>query len=134
MIKDIQFKRVEDIAVAVAPGKDDGQEEVWVVYLLNMKDKAITGVLVNSKGYGTLDGKEVKTSSLRQFFDEIGSGDYVKLEIMPEKYRALSNQFWVSFWLDGFLYDKQFVFVTDSIVQENFTFIPILNKKGVMIR
>jgi hypothetical protein len=133
MIKDIPFKKVQDIAVAVSPRADE-EGEVWVVYLVNMKDRAISGVLVNSKGYGTVDGKQVKTSSLRQFFDKIEGKDFVTLEILPEKLIGIANQFWVSFWLDGFLYDKQFVFVSESIVKDNLTNIPVLNKKGVMIR
>jgi len=133
MIKDIPFKKVKDVAVAVAPRADE-KGEVWVVYLVNMKDHAISGVLVNSKGYGTLDGKQVTTSSLRQFFERINGRDFVTLEILPEQLTAIANQFWVSFWLDGFLYDKQFVFVTESIIKDNLTDIPVLNKKGVMIR
>ncbi len=133
MIKDIQFKKVEDIAVAVAPRADESGE-VWVVYLVNMKDNAISGVLVNSKGYGTHEGKQVKTSSLRQFFDKIEGRDFVQLEILPEQLIGLSNQFWVSFWQDGILYDKQYVFVTESIVKGNLVDIPVLNKRGVMIR
>lgn len=133
MIKDIPFKKMEDIAVAVAP-REDEDGEVWVVYLVNMKDCAITGVLVNSKGYGTLDGRKVKTSSLRHFFEKIDGRDYVTIEILPERLTGIANQFWVSFWQDGFLYDKQFVFVTESIIKDNLTDIPVLNKKGVMIR
>lgn len=133
MIKDIQFKKVEDIAVAVSPQKDDGGE-VWVVYLVNMKDRAIDGVLVNSKGYGTLDGKEVKTSSLRQFFDKIEGKDFVQVEILPEQLIGLSNQFWVSFWQDGVLYDKRYEFVTESIIKDNLVDIPVLNRRGVMIK
>ncbi len=133
MIKDIQFKKVEDIAVAVAKGTGE-EAGSWFVYLINMKDNAIQGVLVNSKGYGTLEGKPVETSSLRQFFDRIDGNDYVKLELLPEKLTGLSNQFWVSFWEDGFLYDKKYVFVTESIIENNFTNIPVLNKRGVMIR
>ena len=133
MIKDIPFKKVEDVAVAVAPRMDE-KGEAWVVYLVNMKNRAINGVLVNSKGYGMLDGKQVKTSSLRQFFDKIDGRDYVTIEILPEQLTGIANQFWVSFWLDGFLYDKQFVFVTESIIKDNLTDIPVLNKKGVMIK
>lgn len=133
MIKDIPFNKVEDIAVAVAPSAEGGSND-WIVYLVNMKDHPIDGVLINSKGYGTLDGKEVKTSSLRQFFDKIEGRDYVQIEILPEQLIGLSNQFWVSFWQDGILYDKQYVFVTESIVQGNLIDIPVLNRKGVMIK
>src|SRR5688500_15048965 len=128
MIIDIQLKKVEDIAMAVAPREEDSNE-VWVVYLVNMKDRPIDGVLINSKGYGVLDGKEVKTSSLRQFFDKIEGRDFVQIEILPEQLIGLSNQFWVSFWQDGVLYDKQYIFVTESIVKDNLIDIPVLNKK-----
>ncbi len=133
MIKDIDFKKVEDIAVAVAPRNDEKGEE-WIVYLLNMKDADITNVLVNSKGYGTVEGKNVVTSSLRQYFEKIGAKQYVPLEILPEQLLGLANQFWISFWLDGNLYDKKYVFVTESIIENNFTNIPVLNKRGVMIK
>jgi len=32
------------------------------------------------------------------------------------------------------MYDKKYVFVPESITEENFTHVPVLNKKGVMIR
>ena len=133
MIKDIEFKKVKDIAIAVAPTSESGTE-VWKVYLVNLKDRAIDSVLVHSEGYGTLEGKQVKTSSLRQFFEKIKGREYVVLEILPEKLKSLSNQFWISFWFDGFLYDKKYVFVTESIVEHNFTYIPVLEQKGVMIK
>src|SRR5688572_693521 len=97
MIKDIPFRKVENIAVAVAPKKDEGGE-IWTVYLINMKEHAITGVLVNSRGYGLKDGKHVTTSSLRQFFEKIDGRDYVALEILPDQLLGIANQFWISFW------------------------------------
>ncbi|MDZ4846017.1 MAG: hypothetical protein SH857_10760 [Chitinophagales bacterium] len=133
MIKDIPFNKVEDIAVAVAPSTE-GDNAEWVVYLVNMKDRPIDSVLINSKGYGTVEGKEVKTSSLRQFFDKIEGRDFVQIEILPEQLIGLSNQFWVSFWQDGILYDKQYIFVTESLVKDNLINIPVLNRRGVMIK
>ena len=57
MIKDIPFERVEDIALAVVPDSVESGEEEWHVYLVNMKPDAIDGVLVSSKGYGSIEGK-----------------------------------------------------------------------------
>ena len=133
MIKDIQFNKVEDIAVAVAPQTEEGSD-TWVVHLVNMKDRPIDGVLINSKGYGVVEGKEVKTSSLRQFFDKIEGRNFVQIEILPEQLIGLSNQFCVSFWQDGILYDKQYIFVTESLVKDNLIDIPVLNRRGVMIK
>ncbi len=47
MIKDIILERVEDVAVAIIPEIDDLGEEEWIVYLLNMKEKQIDGVLIS---------------------------------------------------------------------------------------
>jgi hypothetical protein len=32
------------------------------------------------------------------------------------------------------MYDKKYIFLPESIKQENFTMVPVLNKRGVMIR
>ena len=133
MIRDIPFKKVEDIAIAVAPSIEQ-DEEIWRVYLVNMKDEPIEKVLVNSRGYGTIEGKQVQTSSLRQFFEQVDAKTYVVLEVLPDELKGISNQFWVSFWHEGFLYDKKYVFVTESLKENYFTKVPILNRNGVMIK
>jgi hypothetical protein len=132
--KDIVFERVEDVAVAVIPETDEKGEEEWIVYLLNMKEQQIDGVLISSKGYGNLDGKNVKTSTLRQFFEKISAHDFVKVEWIDKRLFGINNEFWVSFWYQGTLFDKRYVFVTESIVENNFTEIPMIGKRGVMIK
>jgi hypothetical protein len=52
---------------------------------------------------------------------------------MPNLF-GLNNEFWVSFYLDKQIYDKKYVFLPETIKEENFTLIPVLNKHGVMIR
>ena len=135
MIKDIPFERVEDIALAVIPDvKDTAEEEEWHVYLVNMKPDAIDGVIISSKGYGNLEGKNVKTSTLRQFFEKIPGQDYVKIEYIDKKLFSLNNEFWVSFWHHGTMFDKRYVFVTESIIPANFTEVPLIGRRGVMIK
>jgi len=132
--KDIIFERVEDVAVAVIPETDSKGEEEWIVYLLNLKNDKIDGVLISSKGYGNLDGKNVKTSTLRQFFERIDAHDFVKVEWIDKRLFGINNEFWVSFWYRGTLFDKRYVFVTESIVENNFTVVPMIGKRGVMIK
>jgi hypothetical protein len=134
MIKDIKFERVEDIALAIIPLHENSGEEEWHVYLVNMKPDAIEGVLISSKGYGSLEGKEVKTSTLRQFFEKVHGQDYVQVEYIDQKLFGINNEFWVSFWHHGTLFDKRYVFVTESISRDNFTAIPLVGRRGVMIR
>ncbi|MCB0428553.1 MAG: DUF4909 domain-containing protein [Flavobacteriales bacterium] len=133
MKKDIEFPVVEDIAVVVAR-EEDVQDAPWNVYLLNLKSKEVTGVLITSKGYGQHEGRNVKTSTLRHFFEKIGSKSYVKVEHFPDHLFSISNEFWVSFYEDGLLHDKKYIFVTGSVSDENLIHIPLLNRKGVMIK
>jgi hypothetical protein len=131
MKKDIPILRVENIAIAVVPGDDD---ELWNTYIINEKEESISNVLINSKGYGELNGDIVKTSVLRHFFEEIQPFSALMIEPIQTKLFDITNEYWVSFTLDNYMYDKKYVFVQGSISRENFTTIPFLGKKGVMIR
>ena len=134
MKKDIIPPVVEDIAVAVVKEQNDQNETEWNVYLLNLKKESIEGVLVTSKGYGTYNDQEVKTSVLRHFLDVVNANDYKKIEPIVETIFGLNNEFWVSFFLHNVMYDKKYIFLPETIKEENFTLIPLINKKGVMIK
>lgn len=134
MLKDIRFEKVEDIAVAVVPEKGDAGEEAWNVYILNLKDNPIDTLLITSRGYGNMKGEQVRTSTLRQFFGELLARAFVKIEPIDRKLFDLCNEFWVSFRYNGLMYDKKYVFVPGSILPENFITVPLLGKRGVMIK
>lgn len=140
MKKDIPIYKVEDLAIAIAPREDDPnlvideEDDLWDVYLLNLRDDAIKSVLVNSRGYGELNGEQQRTTVLRHFFEEIGPLAAVQIEPIQTKLFSIANEYWVSFVYDGYMYDKKYVFVQESISEANFTTIPFLNRKGVMIR
>jgi hypothetical protein len=89
---------------------------------------------VSSKGYGEVEGEQVKTSVLRHFFDEIPAGSFQKIEAIIEDVFKLSNEYWVSFYIGDLIHDKKFIFLPETINEENFTSIPLLGKRGVMIR
>ncbi|HNP48351.1 MAG TPA: hypothetical protein PKL85_05905, partial [Bacteroidia bacterium] len=107
---------------------------VWNVYLVNMYDMEIRGVMVSSKGYGQYEGRDVKTTILRHVIGNIDSRDYAKIEPLMENLLGLSNEYWVSFYKGKDMYDKKFIFLPESVREDNLTHIPVLNKKGVMIR
>jgi hypothetical protein len=134
MKKDITPPVVEDIAVAVVKELNDLNEAEWNVYLLNLKKEDIEGVLVTSKGYGFYNDEEVKTSTLRHFLDVVNATGFKKIEPIAENIFGLNNEFWVSFFLHNVMYDKKYIFLPETIKEENFTLIPIINKKGVMIK
>lgn len=134
MKKDIIPPVVEDIALAVIKEQNELAEDVWNVYMLNLKKEMIEGVLVTSKGYGSYNGEDVKTSTLRHFLDEIPPQGYTKVEPIMENLFGLTNEYWVSFYLHNVMYDKKYIFLAESIREENFISIPLIGKKGVMIR
>ena len=132
MKKDIPQHKVQDLAIAIVPGEND--DDLWDVYIMNLKEEAIKNVLINSKGYGELEGKDISTTVLRHFFVTIGPLQIEKIEPIQTKLFEIANEYWVSFQHDGYMYDKKYVFVKGSISEINFTTIPFLNKRGVMIR
>ena len=134
MLKDIPKLVVENIIVAIVPEENELGEQIWSVYLVNLYDQKIEGVLVSSKGYGIRNGEDVKTSTLRHFIGTIEPQDYAKIELIIKDVFGLSNEYWISFYLGKDMYDKKYVFLPESITEENLTAIPVLGKKGVMIR
>ncbi len=130
MKKDIPQHKVEDLAIAIVPR----DEELWDTYVINLREQPIQSVLINSKGYGELNGEKIKTTVLRHFFEEIGPLQIEKIQPIQPAVFDLTNEYWVSFRYDGYMYDKKYVFVKGSISKINFTTIPFINKAGVMIR
>jgi hypothetical protein len=134
MLKDIPQLKVEDVALAVSRTRNREGNEEWSVYIINMKDTPIEGVLVTSKGYGIKDGEKVNTSVLRHFFENIPARSFEKVEPIIENVFGLNNEYWVSFYVGTDIYDKKYVFLPDSITEDFFTHIPVLEKEGVMIK
>ena len=133
MIKDLPQNIVKDIAIAVALEKESAESKIWYVYLINLKSVPIENVLVTSKGYGEKDGVQVKTSTLRHMFPVVENSSYKLIEPIDEQTFGLNNEYWLSYYIDGNIYDKKFIFLPESIVDMNFIKLPVINKVGVMI-
>lgn len=131
MKKDIDFGKVEGVYVSIAREEIDGQH-LWKVYLINDNTFEINNVLINSKGYGTKDGEEQKTSVLRHFIETIPAQSIAPIETIQPDVFHLNNEYWVSYYTHDGLFDKKFIFVPDSIIEENIQFIPQLNLEGVL--
>jgi hypothetical protein len=135
MKKDLNPPIVKDLAVAVVKDKNDVQEDIWNVYIINYQKETIDEVLVTSKGYLTdVKGVETKTSTLRHAMGSLTPNDFAIIEPIMENVFALNNEYWVSYFKDGRIYDKKIIFLPETIKDENLINIPILNKQGVMIK
>jgi len=130
MKKDIPIHSAAQVGIALTPNLED---EVWEVYLINMKDRMIRDIIVNSKGYGELEGKKIETQTMRYFLPYLGKENAQKIELIHNDLIQVANEYWITFYIDGNIYDKKVVFVQGAIDETYFTTIPVLEKRGVMI-
>ena len=133
MKKDIERPKVENVAMAVVK-ETDGAEPAWGVYLINEKNTPLSSVLVSSAGYGMVNGREVKTSQLRHFLEDVDSMSFAKVEVVVPEVFGLTNQYLLSFYIDRVIFDKKFIFLAESIIEDNLVNIPLINRPGVLIR
>ncbi|SEN76089.1 hypothetical protein SAMN05216436_12155 [bacterium A37T11] len=133
MKKDLPLNIVKDIAIAVVLESETPVNKVWKVYLINLKKVPIENVLVSSKGYGLKDEKRVKTSILRHFIGDVAAQSYAAIEAIDQQVFGLTNEYWLSYYINGTIYDKKFIFLPESIIDDNLIRVPILNKPGVVI-
>ncbi|SDG59554.1 hypothetical protein SAMN04488062_10123 [Flavobacterium omnivorum] len=135
MKKDIIIPEVENVFLAaVQEWSDDFMEKVWYAYLINDSDFLIESVMVVSKAFGTIEGEMKKTSLLRHAFVELPPVSLVKIEMIEKSVLALNNEFMLTFFMDGKLYDKKFTFKANSINETNVEEVPILFVDGVIVR
>ena len=132
MKEHLDFKPVEGVQVAITLKMNDANEEEWFVQIINKNDFGIDNVLIVTKGYGTIDGEEKKTSILRHMLEHVPAQTASIIEpIQPELFQ-LSNEFWVSYYIGRQIYDKKFVFVAGSVMPKNLTEVPYTDLKGVL--
>lgn len=133
MKKDLPVNIVEDVSIAVVLESESPEAKSWSVYLINENKFDLNNVLVSSKGFGTKDGREVKTSTLRHFLGDVSAQSTVKIEAIDPEVFGLTNEYWLSYYKDNTMYDKKYIFLPESIVDENLSRIPLVDKAGVMI-
>jgi len=134
MKKDIPENIVEDVAITVVLMSETPEVMNWTVYLINMKNEKLENVLISSKGYGEKDGRMVKTSVLRHSLGDIGPKSFAGVEAIDPQVFGLTNEYWLSYYINGVIYDKKFIFLPESIVDENLIRIPLVDRPGVMIK
>ena len=133
MKRDIEHPKVEGVAMAIVPEPDEDGASAWYVYLINRKDVQLTNVLISSQGYGQVNEEQVKTSELRHYLEKLEPLSFARIERIMEDVFALNNQYWLSFYVDRTIYDKKYIFLPESINEDNFTELPLMGKRGVMI-
>lgn len=129
MRKDIEFPEVKEIYIAaVKEWDEDFLNQSWNVYLLNNSNLTMDVTLVVSRG----SKGERKTATLRHGLGILEPKNHRKVEFIAEEVLPFKNEFLLSFFANGKLYDRTFVFEPFSIKDENLKAIPLLDMEGVL--
>jgi len=139
MKQDIDFDPVAGVSIAIVPdttASEPGADGIaaWTVYLLNANDTPLDTVLIAAEGYGTQStGEAVRTSTLRYHFEQVGPQSATPVELIDPAVFHLTNQYWVSYYQAGRIFDKKFIFVPDSLVPGNLSPLALLDgRPGVL--
>jgi len=129
--KDIQIPIAEDVfVVAIHQWDEEKLNKDWWVYLINNQKQALEATILVSKGYG--DG--LKTSTIRHGFGTLEPKSATKVELLQEEVFKLSNEFFLTFFKDGKLFEKKFVFEPYQLSEENIADIPLVDEKGILAK
>ncbi|HRB72531.1 hypothetical protein [Flavobacterium sp. WV_118_3] len=133
MKKDITIPKVENVYVAaIQEWNDDFMENSWYAYLINDSDVKLEMALVVSRAYGKINGEDRKTGTFRHAFNEVAPNASVKIELLENNVLQLNNEFMVTYFQDGKLFDKTYVFRTNTINDKALVDLPVMTKRGIL--
>lgn len=135
MKKDIDFPKSENVYfAAICEWNDDFQEDSWYAYLVNNTDEPLEMALIVSRAYGIINGEQRKTGMFRHAFKEVPAQSMTKVELLENNVLQLNNEFSLSYFMQNKMYDKKFVFKTNTINKNAQCDLPIGNKRGVLVK
>ena len=132
MRKDIEVPEVKNVLVAIVREVNELNQSIWSVHLINRNGFELENTLVASKGYGQVEGAQQKTSTLRHFLETVPANGTALIEPIQEELFHLNNEYWLSYYVGGQIYDKKFTFLPESITEENLSYIKEIDKEGVL--
>lgn len=133
MKKDIHIPKVEGVGLAIVQD-DIVDQDSLMAYIINFNDYDLDNVLVSSKGYGVQGDRNIKTTSFSHYREKVSAESAEPLEPISTEVLGINNEFFVTYYVNGLIHDKKFVFLPEVIQPSNFIEIKLLNKKGVLIR
>lgn len=131
MKNDITIPEVKNVYVAAFQTED----AEWKVCLINDTNVPLENVIVNSRGYGDLQNKSgIQTSSIKRIFKVVPAKQAIVIEqIMPNVFH-LFNEYWVTYFEENQMKDRQFIFGPGTIDAKFEESLPIIGAKGILIR
>lgn len=129
MKKDIEIPESSGIHVAAVREKNEEFQSLdWNAYIINDKNEAVEMVLIVSKGY---DNKKA-TSTMRHSIKVLPAKSFAKIEFLQDEVLQLKNEFSVTYFGDGKMYEKTFSFRKNSIKEKDADELPVMKQKGIL--
>jgi hypothetical protein len=129
MKKDIEIPFAKNIQVIATKEWDkDFLYQNWNVYVINNREDRIESVLVLARG----ESKHKKTSTLRHSIGDLPPHSGRKVEFIPEEVLGFTNEYIITFFAEGKLFDRSFIFKPYSIKDSNTTFIDLMGQDCVI--
>lgn len=133
MKKDIQIPEVKDLFIAIVKEfNPEFQCEDWNAYIINNKEVDLEMVLIVSKGYD--EDKLLETSIMRHKIEKLPLKSFAKIELLQGDVLNISNFFNVTFFEGSQLFDKKYLFEKGTIKDSSLRTIPLLNKRGILVK
>ena len=131
MKKDIEIPKVEGVYFAIVQEYNEiYKTDDWNAYIINENDFELEMILIVARGY---DEKR-ETSLMRHKLDKLPAKSYAKAEWLQEDVFVLNNEFRVTFFQGGKMYDKKYLFRKNTINKNAFREIPLMNTKGILVK
>jgi len=132
MKKDITIPEVKNVTFAIIRKKNETDDFIWEVHLLNSNDFVLDNILVMSRGYGIVKEEKVETSTLRHFFEKVEANDTLLIEPIDPNLFVLNNEFALTYYVEGEIFFKKFMFTAGAMDERNLIKINILNSEGIL--
>lgn len=133
MKKDIEIPEVSDVFMAVVyEYNEEFQCDDWNAYIINNKNVDLDMVLIVSKGYD--EDKLIETAVLRHKIEKLPANSFAKVELLQEDVLKLTNFFNVTFFEGSSMFEKKYLFEKGTIKEGNLRVIPMLNKRGILVK
>ena len=131
MKKDIKIPIVENVQIVATKEWDkDFLAQNWNVYVINNREDRIESVLVLSRG----ESNNKKTTTLRHSLGNLPPHTGKKVELITEEVFSFTNEYIVTFFAEGKLFDRTFIFEPQSISEKNTVFIDLMGQDCVLAK
>lgn len=135
MKKDIDFPKSENVFLAaIQQWNDDFQENTWFAYIVNNTNETLEMAMIVSRAYGIINNEQRVTGTFRHAFNEVAPKSIIKIELLENNVLQLNNEFVVSYFLNNKMFDKTFVFKTNTINDKALSDIPGTDLRGVLLK